>query len=213
MSLAIKSTYLNWALMTTLGLALFFRNIGPDQAIAIFLLVFSLVFLLEYAITGSVNKILSGKLIIMAFLLSLLILTITTGCIVDFDAVSIVLIVLSGILFIYGLWVIFTCKDINMNVCEWKRSDGDLLGHCGWLFMLLLFLTLFYLSFKTSSTILGIICMIILIISGYILLIEPLELFWYYFPITLLLMFLIYWCVPYYDSVIHESIAHEHKLA
>lgn len=223
MSLAVRSSYLNWVLGTTLGLILWFRNRGPDRMLGTFVFVVSLIFLAEYGLANHMDTASATQLILAASVLSVFMLSVVGSFQLPEDPVMKFFVIITLLLLIWGLWSIATGHEMSghgvatghghghgmtghemddgtsgVTFCSWTNGNSHIL----WLSLIAAAVILIYAAFKFDSyslwislLILGGISLLLLAANGYYIG----ECFGYYFMLFLLVAFFAYWIIPYFD--------------
>lgn len=207
MSLDIRTTYLNFLLTASLGLALWYRALGADRPLGGFLLALSLVFLFEYGIVGVMNPDIAGRLILVAFAFAVFLLPLLVNLTVNQeDWVTKGLILLTFATLIWALIVASGESVFSSNLCSWTRDGEFSFGFLSFALFGLLFLTLFFLSLMVSSSLLMVVLLILLLGSIFFLLTTDYSCFGYYFLILLVLLLFVYYFVPFFEGSFTEQL-------
>jgi len=215
MSLDIRTTYLNFLLTATLGIALWYRGISADQPLGAFLLALSLVFLFEYGLVGMMHPDTSGRLILASFVFSVFILALVTRLIlpgrsVEFLALLNVLMLIAFIILIWGLFMASSNSVFDTNLCSWTMNGRPLFENISLPVFGLLFITLFILAFLVQSNLLLLITILLFLGALLIMFCFNPDCFGYYFVLLVLFLLFIYYIVPFFDSSFSDSMLRKH---
>ena len=211
MSLDIRTTYLNFLLSASLGIALWYRNIDADRPLGAFLLVLSLVFLFEYGIVGLMNQDVAARLILASFVFSVFLLTLfiklnSPGKSENFPFMVNLLVILGIIALAWGLILASGSSTFESNMCSWTMNGEFLFGSLSFLVFGLIFLSLIFLAFFVESQLLLGITVLLLLGTIFLLLTQDYNCFGYYFILLLLLLMFFYYFIPFFDHGFSLSI-------
>lgn len=207
MSLDIRTTYLNFLLTASLGIALWYRALGADRPLGGFLLALSLVFLFEYGIVGLMNQDIAGRLILVSFAFAIFLLPLLVNLTIDpGDPIIKTIILLTFITLIWAVVVASGESTFSSDLCSWTRNGEFSFGSLSFALFGLLFLTLFFLSLMVKSSLLMVILLILLIGSIFFLLTTDYACFGYYFLLLLVLLLFIYYFVPFFETSFTQQL-------
>lgn len=194
MSCAIKTTYLNWLIGTSIGLALIYRNCGPDRIIGGFLLIASLIFLFEYGLvnTGDPDSMTMGILILLG--LSLIVF----GLLQQFtlhpenESMKMIQLLYLVIASIAGIYIfIQSFSNIPSMSDERWYTWGD------WstilVFIIIFIIGAFLIGYLTGEYLFPILSLLLIFVPFF-------QAKGYYLIITLLLITSLWWLIPYYTK-------------
>ncbi len=216
MSLDIRTTYLNFLLTASLGIALWYRGISADQPLGAFLLALSLVFLFEYGLVGMLNPDTSARLILASFVFSVFILVLVIrlllpGRTAEFMALINVLTLLAFIFLIWGAFTASASDSVfDSNLCSWTMNGRPLFESISLPIFGLLFVTLLILSFLVESNLLLLVTILLFLGALLILFGFSLDCFGYYFVLLILFLLFVYYIVPFFNSSFSESMIRKH---
>jgi hypothetical protein len=201
MSLSVRTTYLNWLLGTSLGLALWYRNVGPDREIGGFLISLSLMFLLEYGAANLMKKeqvayFLQAALMLSLFIFALLI-SYKTG-----NAAGKIFVIVTLILLAFALF----CGSDVANMAEISFFNWGINPVLMSIFVIAMYLMIGYSSIYNESYILAIVAILTIVSIFVVLSLYPSEQFGYYFMLVMLAGFMIYWMAPFFTEQFHKSL-------
>ena len=128
MSLDIRTTYLNWIIGTSLGIALWYRNTGVDRPLGGFLIAISLVFLIEYGIANVMDPDIAVRFILAIFGLSIFILAILTSCNYRASYFNDLIMIIAVIFMLWMFYIASMDVNYHSNLCEWLQGENFAFG-------------------------------------------------------------------------------------